>query len=290
MDLVVSALRRPKAGETILGNDFQTSPGGKGANQAVAAARLGAEVHMIGCIGNDEFGSELKTFLERETIFLNGVEPVTGISSGVALITIAEADNSIIVVPGTNKLVTPEYVRKYEEQIATSDIVLTQLEIPIESVEEIARLCYKHQTPLILNPAPAMELNENLIKLASYITPNEIELAYLEKTEIELSNYPEKLIVTQGKDGVIYHDGDGICKVPSFIVPTVDTTGAGDTFNGAFAYAISKNKNVKAACNFANAAAALSVQKMGAQGGMPTKDEVNKFLRAQGIANAEIRD
>src|SRR6185312_6777469 len=134
-------------------------------------------------------------------------------------------------VPGANKFVTPEYVRRFEDQIAKSDIVLTQLEIPLESVEETARLCHKHGTTLILNPAPASELSQNLFEQADYITPNETEFSYLSSIG-DISQYREKLIVTEGKEGVVYFDGQDMQRVPSFLVPTVDTTGAGDTFNG----------------------------------------------------------
>lgn len=290
MDLVVSIDRRPLQGETILGNHFQTIPGGKGANQAVAAARLGAEVHMIGRVGEDEFGSSLLKFLKKEGVFLDGVEPVTDEASGVAVITLAEQDNSIVVVQAANKYVTPKYLQRFEERIAKSDIVLVQLEIPLETVEEVARLCHKHKTTFILNPAPAQALTPKLLEFANYITPNETELHnLLSQGVVTMKECPEKLIVTEGKDGIVYFDGQELQRVPSFSVTAVDTTGAGDTFNGAFAYAISKNNNVRTACQFANAAAALSVQKMGAQGGMPTKAEVIKFLHLQGKANiAEI--
>lgn len=286
MDLVVSALRRPAAGETILGTDFQTAPGGKGANQAVAAARLGAEVHMIGRVGTDDFGSNLLKFLAKENIFLSGVETVTHVASGIAMITLADEDNSIIVVPGANKFVTPDYVRKFENQIAKSDIVLTQLEIPIESVKETARLCNKHGTTFILNPAPAVELPESLLAQTDYITPNETELNHLSSIG-DLSKYHEKLIVTEGKRGIVYFEGAKRHRIQAHSVKAVDTTGAGDTFNGAFAYALSTNGgDVRLACQFANAAAALSVQKMGAQSGMPTKEIVDNFLRDNGIEDS----
>lgn len=281
MDLVVTAMKRPDAGETILGEDFYTSPGGKGANQAVAASRLGAEVHMIGRVGDDKFGSDLMNFLEQESIFLNGVEPVTHKASGVAMITLADGDNSIIVYQGANKDTTPEYIRKFESLIAKSDVVLTQLEIPIESVEETARLCQKHNTQFILNPAPVAELSSDLLAIADFITPNQLEQAALSE-KVDMNQFLEKLIVTEGKDGVVYFDQQTQHRIPSYSVSAVDTTGAGDTFNGAFAYAIGMKEDVKTACHFANAAAALSVQKIGAQAGMPTREEVNEFISNNG--------
>jgi ribokinase len=281
MDLVVSAMKRPEAGETILGKDFYTSPGGKGANQAVAASRLGAEVHMIGRVGADEFGADLMKFLERENIFLNGVEPVTHKTSGVAMITLADGDNSIIVYQGANLDTTPEYIRKFEGLIAKSDVVLTQLEIPIESVEETARLCAKYNTQFILNPAPAADLSIDLIALTDFITPNQLEKTALAE-KIDMNQFLEKLIVTEGKDGVVYFEQQSEHRIPSYSVSAVDTTGAGDTFNGAFAYAIGMKEDVKTAIHFANAAAALSVQKTGAQAGMPTREEVTEFIRKNG--------
>lgn len=281
MDLVVTAMKRPEAGETILGEDFYSNPGGKGANQAVAASRLGAEVHMIGRVGDDEFGADLMNFLKQENIFLHGVEPVTQKASGVAMITLADGDNSIIVYQGANLETTPEYIRKFESLIAKSDVVLTQLEIPIESVEETARLCQKHHTQFILNPAPAADLSSDLIMKTDFITPNQLERSALFE-KIDMNQFLEKLIVTEGKDGVVYYEQQTQHRVPSYSVAAVDTTGAGDTFNGAFAYAIGMKEDVKTACHFANAAAALSVQKIGAQAGMPTKEEVNEFIRNHG--------
>lgn len=282
MDLVVTAIKRPEAGETILGQDFYTSPGGKGANQAVAASRLGAEVHMIGRVGDDEFGTDLMNYLKRENIFLNGVEPVTHKSSGVAMITLVDGDNSIIVYQGANMVTTPEYIRKFEGLIAKSDVVLSQFEIPIESVEETARLCQKHNTKFVLNPAPATaDISTELIANTSFITPNQLERKALSET-VDMDQFLEKLIVTEGKDGVIYYEQQTQHRIPSYSVTAIDTTGAGDTFNGAFAYAIGMNKDVEAACKFANAAAALSVQKTGAQAGMPTKLGVDEFIRNNG--------
>ncbi|MCF3944137.1 ribokinase [Oceanobacillus alkalisoli] len=283
MDLVVSAYKRPAAGETILGKDFQIIPGGKGANQAVATSRLGAEVHMIGRVGEDTFGSNLLKFLEKENVVLDGVEPLLDISSGVAVVTLADQDNDIIVVQGANKYVTPDYIRKFEKQISESDVVLAQLEIPVESVVETARLCHKHGTTFILDPAPAQELPSSLVEHADYITPNQSELSQLlSDGKMSLEQYPQKLIVTEGKNGVLYFDGNDTIKISSYPVKAVDTTGAGDTFNGALGYAISQKYDLQTACEFANAAAALSVTKLGAQGGMPTIDEIRNFLYKNG--------
>lgn len=279
MDLIVTTQRRPAVGETIIGSEFYTKPGGKGANQAVAAARLGAEVHMIGRVGDDIFGNELLSLLNKENIFLNNVEPVTHMPTGVASITLSEGDNNIIIVPGANSLVTPEYIHQHIETILKSDVIIAQLEIPIETVEELSIICSQYKKALILNPAPAQQLTTNVISNCTYITPNEIELNQLKEQHPNmLEEYEKKLIVTEGKKGSYYlHQGE-IQRVKGFAVNAVDTTGAGDCFNGALAYSLGLKKDIAEASRFANAAAALSVQKLGAQEGMPTLKEVEQFL------------
>lgn len=283
MDLVVSADKRPQAGETVLGNSFETVPGGKGANQAVAAARLGAEVTMIGCVGNDSFGEVILENLKANQVKTQYVEPVTHTRSGTAHITLAEGDNSIVVVKGANDFTTPEYVRKAETAIRDADIVLIQFEIPAETVEYTADLCERLGVPLLLNPAPARPVSMDVIAKSAFITPNEHEFRILfdgaDRTEV-LRKYPNKLIITEGKKGVRFFNGEKEMAIPGVTVPVVDTTGAGDTFNAAFAVAIAEGKSMEDALEFANLAAALSVTKFGAQGGMPTMDEVQR--RKQG--------
>lgn len=277
MDLVVTSPKRPIAGETVLGDSFVTVPGGKGANQAVAAARLGAEVTMIGCVGDDFYGEIILENLKNNGVFTNYVEPVAGEASGTAHITLSEGDNSIIVVKGANDSITPDYVKKAMKIIEGSDIVLVQQEIPEETVEFLAELCDKLQKKLLLNPAPAREISELVIQRSSFITPNEHEFDILFKgrnrSEV-LAEYPNKLFITEGKDGVRYFDGEQERVVPSFVVEAVDTTGAGDTFNAAFAVAVAEGKGFEECLLFANRAASISVTKFGAQGGMPTREEV----------------
>ncbi len=277
MDLVVTSAKRPGAGETVLGDSFKTVPGGKGANQAVAAARLGAEVTMVGCVGDDSFGQIILNNLKANGIVVDHVEPVTGMESGTAHIILADGDNSIVVVKAANDLVTPDYVDRAAEVIQGSDIVLIQQEIPEETVVHASDLCAKYRVPLILNPAPARAVPESVIEKAAYITPNEHEAAVLfgeEPLGEVLRRYPNKLIVTEGKKGVRYYDGSQEVVVPGYKVEAVDTTGAGDTFNGAFAVALAEGMNLSDSLDFANRAAALSVTKFGAQGGMPTRREV----------------
>lgn len=283
MDLVVTSAKRPMAGETVLGESFITVPGGKGANQAVAAARLGAEVSMVGCVGDDVYGEIILDNLKKNHVNTKYVEPVTGSASGTAHITLSEGDNSIIVVKGANDFITPEYVEKAKKVIEESDIVLVQQEIPEETVEYLADLCNMLQKRLLLNPAPARKLSEAVIQQASFLTPNEHEFEILfdgrDRTEV-LTEYPNKLFITEGKNGVRYFDGHEEKVVPSFEVEAVDTTGAGDTFNAAFAVAVAEGRSFDESLLFANRAASISVTKLGAQGGMPQRVEVERGFEA----------
>ncbi|MDM5309165.1 ribokinase [Peribacillus frigoritolerans] len=283
MDLVVTSAKRPMAGETVLGESFITVPGGKGANQAVAAARLGAEVSMVGCVGDDVYGEIILDNLKKNHVNTKYVEPVTGSASGTAHITLSEGDNSIIVVKGANDFISPEYVQKAKKVIEESDIVLVQQEIPEETVEYLADICNMLQKRLLLNPAPARKLSEAVIQQASFLTPNEHEFEILfdgrDRTEV-LTEYPNKLFITEGKNGVRYFDGHEEKVVPSFEVEAVDTTGAGDTFNAAFAVAVAEGKSFDESLLFANRAASISVTKLGAQGGMPQRLEVERGFEA----------
>jgi len=281
MDLVVTSNIRPGAGETVLGESFKTVPGGKGANQAVAAARLGADVSMIGCVGEDHYGKAILENFKSNGVSVKNVKPVTDSDSGTAHIILAEGDNSIVVVKGANDYITPDYVEKAKEKIKEADIVLIQQEIPEETVEYVAELCQELKVPLLLNPAPARPLKAEVIEQVSYITPNEHEAELLfegkEKEEV-LKQYPNKLFITEGKQGVRYFNGEKEVLVPSYQVETIDTTGAGDTFNAALAVALAEGMGFEKGIRFANRAASLSVTKFGAQGGMPTRKEVEESL------------
>jgi ribokinase len=281
MDLVVTSNIRPGAGETVLGESFKTVPGGKGANQAVAAARLGADVSMIGCVGEDHYGKAILENFKSNGVSVENVKPVTESDSGTAHIILAEGDNSIVVVKGANDYITPDYVEKAKEKIKDADIVLIQQEIPEETVEYVAQLCQELKVPLLLNPAPARPLKAEVIEQVSYITPNEHEAELLfegkEKEEV-LKQYPNKLFITEGKQGVRYFNGKKEVLVPSYQVETIDTTGAGDTFNAALAVALAEGMGFEKGIQFANRAASLSVTKFGAQGGMPTRKEVEESL------------
>ncbi len=273
MDLVTSTDKFPEQGETIRGTQFQTSPGGKGANQAVAAARLGANVNMIGLVGEDSFGEQLLTNLHNEDVDVTNVAKQKGTSTGLANIVLSEKDNRIIIIGGANEYVIPSYLEKCKEAIIESDYVLLQFEIPKQTIEYCLEICAEHHIPVIVNPAPAMKLSKKAWKQATYITPNETEKKQLFQNQLD-----ERFIITEGKQGVSYMEDNQPKHVAAHDVEVLDTTGAGDTFNGALAVALAEGRSVTEAIIFANGAAALSVQKIGAQSGMPTKEQVFNFL------------
>ncbi|WP_035052338.1 ribokinase [Carnobacterium pleistocenium] len=278
-DFVVTADKRPVVGETITGNGFTTTFGGKGANQAVASARLGGDVYMAGTVGTDLFGKELIQNLTVNKIHTDYVEPVTQVPSGSAHITVVDGDNTIIYIPGANNAIGNERMAKLKELIQASDIVVVQNELPQEVVEQIITSCFEQHVKVIYNPAPARQVSQNLLAKATYLTPNESEfkLLFPDMTVAEgVAKFPNQLIVTMGSKGVYYHDGTSEKQVSSYKVNPVDTTGAGDTFNGAFAVALTAGLDMESSIRFGNLAASLSIQKFGAQGGMPTLAEMKE--------------
>ncbi|MEK0291241.1 ribokinase [Caldifermentibacillus hisashii] len=281
IDLITKVGRYPKLGETLLGSGFQTKFGGKGANQAVAVRKLGGEVQMIGCVGSDSYGNDYRTYLQKEGISIDNVEPVTHTSTGTATIIVAEGDNSIIVVPGANFALTPEMIESKKDAIAKSEVVVLQLEIPMETVEKVLEIAKENNVITILNPAPFQSIPSHWWKMITYITPNEHEAAQLMKDVHFKEAYKEKMIMTNGSKGVLYYRNGKEYKISAPKVQVVDTTGAGDTFNGAFAYFLHEGYNLEETCKFATSAASLSVTKFGAQGGMPTLEELQKFMNGQ---------
>ncbi len=279
MDIAIQTDIFPKQGETVLGDLFTTIPGGKGANQAVAAARLGSKVQMIGAVGKDSFGEELYTNLKKENILVDNIVK-TDSSTGIANILLHDQDNRIIVVPGANFDVTKEVVEVNIESIKKSKLVMLQLEIPVETIEYILEVCQGLEIPVLLNPAPAANFKREWIEKVTYLTPNETECEVMFGANYEtvLKQHPNKIIVTLGGDGAAYYDGSQIVRIAGFKTTAIDTTGAGDTFNGAFAHAITTGSSIDDAVHFANIAASLSVEKFGAQGGMPSRNEVTARL------------
>jgi ribokinase len=285
MDLVTLASRFPAPGETLMAESFHTIPGGKGANQAVAAARLGADVSLIGTVGNDAFGKQLRQGLADEGVDVERVRILDDGASGTASITVAQGDNHILVVPAANAQVTPAQVESAQDLIERADVVLVQMEIPLATVEATVRLAHRLGVPVILNPAPAQPLPTDWLKLVRYVTPNQHELAILldasanEDFHALMQRAPCPVVLTRGDEGAWYREENSPVHQSGFHVDVVDTTGAGDTFNAALAVFLHEGlpTAVKKAC----AAAALSVSRLGAQGGMPRLSEVEALLEQQ---------
>lgn len=278
-DFVVEVARRPLLGETVEGKNFSTSFGGKGANQAVAAARLGGQVQMVGTVGMDNFGDELIRNMEANQIDVKHVERVTHLPSGSAHIQIENGDNAIVYIAGANNALTEERIRNLTKVLQNSDIVIVQNEVPQETIEVLIEECNRLAVPLLLNPAPARSFPEKLLEKVTFLTPNESEFGILfpgQAMEEVLQKYPHKLLITMGSKGVRYHDGEQVQLVPAYRTTPVDTTGAGDTFNGAFAVAYTNGLTVEDSIRFGNLAASLSIQKKGAQGGIPTLEELKR--------------
>jgi ribokinase len=285
MDLVTVSPRFPAPGETLLGERFVSVHGGKGGNQAVAAARLGAQVHMVGAVGDDAFGQPLCDALTAEGVDIEHVARIDDCSSGTASITVSGGENQIIVTPGANARVTPAQVNDAREIIARADAVLVQMEIPLETVEASLRLGHALHVPVILNPAPAQRLPLEWLQLARYITPNQHELAILlgadanEDFRALMRRSPCPVVLTHGAEGAWFREEGEAQHQEGFQVEAVDSTGAGDTFNAALA--VSLHEGLPIAVRKACAAAALSVTRLGARGGMPHPAEVDALLARQ---------
>lgn len=276
-DFVATTAVLPEMGETVEGENFERSFGGKGANQAVAIGRLGGHVEMIGAVGEDTFGKELLANLRDNHVLNENVERVTGFPSGTAVITLYKNDNAIIHVAGANNQMPHLNSDAVLDAIKQSDLVIIQNEMPQSQIDQVIDYCQANAIKVLYNPAPARKLDRQLIEKITYLTPNEKEFQdiFPELAISEgLEKYPNKLFITLGSKGVIYHDGDKEVLVPAYKVSPVDTTGAGDTFNGAFGLALTKGLSIEQSVKFGNLAAALSIQKFGAQGGMPTMEEM----------------
>jgi len=292
IDLVVKSKRLPLRGETILGGEFLMVPGGKGANQAVAAAKLGAEVFFIAKLGNDIFGTQSFTNFKKEGVNTRFVTRTDKASSGVASIAVDEGgNNTIVVAPGANHLLTPQDVKKARSQIASCGAVVAQLEIPLKTVEFTARLANKFGIPFILDPAPARKLSNELLAKTDIIKPNETEAQILTGIEVAnihtaakaakklLSRGVKTVIITMGSKGCFLMNNQISEFFPARKVKAVDSTAAGDAFVGGLAFCIAQGKSITEAIKFAGSVAALSVTKMGAQSSMPDMKEVEKFIK-----------
>lgn len=293
MDMVVKTSHIPQPGETVLGGTFFMNPGGKGANQAIAVARLGAEVAFIGKIGDDIFGRQSSQLFEDEGVDIAGLVADEDQPSGIALITVDEkGENSIVVAPGANARLYPEDVERSFKNYPEAQILLVQLEIPLDTVQFAAELAKKQGVKVILNPAPANKSVPDFYKLIDIITPNVTEAEMLTGVKITDSDSAlvaaKKLrsfgvptvIITLGSSGAILLDGEEFHHIDAPKVTAVDTTAAGDVFNGALAVAISEGKPLPEATAFACKAASIAVTKLGAQASIPYRNEVvlNTFV------------
>lgn len=283
-DMTVTAERIPLKGETLMGSSLSYIPGGKGANQAVAMAKLGAEVEMFGCVGDDDNGRRMLDNLKSHGVKTDHIKILEGIPTGIAMITVGENDNTIVVVSGANGKVDRAYVDSIKEELLQYDMVVLQHEIPLDTVHYLVDFCYEKQISVVLNPAPAAEVSMDIIEKVTYVTPNEHEALLIFgddlATEELLKKYPEKLVITQGSRGVSTCLKDGrVLNVPARKANVVDTTGAGDTLNGAFCVRIAAGDSMEEALTYANVAASLSTEKFGAQTGMPRADEVAAELK-----------
>jgi ribokinase len=287
MDLVARTPRIPLAGQTLIGTDFATTPGGKGANQAVAVARLGYPVHMIGCVGEDVFGQALLDNLNSAGVETAAVKRVAG-PSGIAQILVADnGENSIVVVPGANDKVDPAAIDRQAALIRSAGLVLCQLELPPETTSYLLAFCAEAGVPVMLDPAPAAALPETIWRQVEWFTPNETEAAFYlghittpeDGTAELLGRGLRGVVLKRGGEGAfVAVAGGNAAWVKSFHVDAIDTVGAGDCFNGALAVAMLEGNDPWVAARFASAAAAISVTRRGAQASMPSRVEVDDFL------------
>lgn len=292
-DHILQVPHFPKPGETLLGSNYQIVPGGKGANQAVAAARLGANTTFIATVGDDLFGTFIVKEFIKDNIETKAIHSIANTPTGIAMIQIAQnGENSIAISAEANAHLTPEIVNQHQEIIASANYLLVQLETPIESILTAIKIAKKNNTKVILNPAPARELTKEFLSYVDIITPNETETKILTKIDVtdeesarkaanKFHSYGIKtVLITLGAQGVWYSEQNIAGKIyPGFKVDAKDTTAAGDTFNGALIAALLNGKDMVASIRFAHAAAAIAVTKIGAQSSIPTLNDVNLFLK-----------
>lgn len=291
VDMFLTTERLPRIGETIQGEHIQYMMGGKGANQAVAASRMGIATSLIGCVGNDPFGEKMLNHLSGENLDISSVTKVDDTFTGIANVFKTKQDNAIVVIPGANARCDQQMVDGQIEVLKQADVLLVQLEIPVETVAYALRKAKAFGLRTILNPAPYTDLTPELLAHVDYLTPNETEFEslvgkkfkspeQLEREMLQWSNNHKgvNLIITRGSSGSTFIENGEIHTVPCMKVEVVDTTGAGDTFNGILAYAIAENKPLREAVRMAGIGASLSVTALGAQAGMPTMEKLQKFL------------
>lgn len=294
-DHILNLSHFPRPGETVIGKQYQIAFGGKGANQAVAAGRAGADIAFIACVGADDIGAHICQQLQQDRIDTAPVEIVADEATGVAMIFVnGEGENNIGIYSGANAALTPAYVARHQQVIAGADALLMQLESPLESVLAAAQIARAQHTLVILNPAPAAQLPDALLSLIDIITPNETEAEILTGVAVRSDEDAacaaqalhdkgiQTVLITLGRRGVwLSEQGKGMC-IAGFNVQAVDTIAAGDTFNGAFITARLEGMAMHDAVRFAHAAAAIAVMRPGAQPSVPWRTEIDAFLQQQG--------
>jgi len=293
LDLVVHVNKIPAVGETVSGSDFQTHPGGKGANQAAEVGLLGYPVRMIGRVGSDDFGRRLRESLNQAGVDTTAVLESESASGTAMIVVQAGGDNSIIVAPGANGTLSASDLDAHMALIRNAAVVLTQLETPIPTLEHLSALCEREGVPLILDPAPAQPLPPEVLRRVSWITPNETEAQILTGGRVSALSRPDpedlarrllalganNVLLKLGERGAYVATDEGMrAAIPAYVVEAVDTTAAGDAFNGAFAVALARGASALEAAQFATAAAAISVTRYGALPSMPTQAEVEAFM------------
>lgn len=292
MDLVVTTSRAPMNGETIIGNSFNRYPGGKGANQAVTASRLGGNTTFIGKVGSDLFGKEAINTLSREKVNIDNLLIDDENPTGIGSVTLEESGNNrIIIVPGANLTYTIENLQSVKSIIKNAEVIILQLEINLQVVEKAIQYANHCNVPVILNPAPACALSNELLSKVTYLTPNESEAGILTNTSIKtlkdatkaanilIEKGVKNVIMTLGNQGALIVNKEETIHVPGYFAKQVDTVAAGDSFNGALAIGISKKKPLKEIVQYANAVGALTITKNGAIPSLPTKEEVDRFIK-----------
>ncbi|ATF94922.1 Ribokinase [Cedecea neteri] len=293
-DHILNLEHFPTPGETVTGQGYQVAFGGKGANQAVAAGRSGADIAFIACVGDDDTGGRVCKQLASDNIDTSPISTIKDEATGVALIFVNGAGENVIGIhSGANAALTPVLVEAEQQKIAEASALLMQLESPLESVLAAAKIAHQHQTKVILNPAPACELSDELLALLDMITPNETEAEKLTGVRVESDEDAAKaaevlhgkgintVIITLGSRGVWLSENGSGKRVPGFKVKAVDTIAAGDTFNGALVTALLEDKPMQDAVRFAHAAAAIAVTRKGAQPSVPWRQEIDEFLQQQ---------
>ncbi len=291
MDLVFRTPRMPALGETLHGHDFHQIPGGKGANQAVAAARQGADVSFIGAVGDDGFGQFSRNCLSKDHISLTHLATIPGVATGVACILVDDSGNNCIVLAaGANAAVTVADITAASESISSAQFLICQLETPLNSVTHAIQIAHAHGVKVILNPAPAQALSDDLLKLVDYLIVNETEAAQLSDVAVTDSDSAKHasqkllhrgagvVLLTMGGNGAFITDASGTSFIPAVVVEVVDTTAAGDTFVGAFAVGLANGLSLLDASREAQYTAALTVTKLGAQTSIPQRQDVLEFM------------